>query len=85
MKLGWSDQKCKTTNIKAGAGSTTFQGHILLVGAHRDLGEDVEVSLPHRSHDPFEEVVDGKGDRGHPRALQLGPRLRLTQPQPSLR
>jgi hypothetical protein len=82
-KPRWSDQNAKN-KYWTGEGSTTYQRHIPLIGAHRGLGEDAEVSLPYRNRDLLEEVIGGKGGRGHPRALHLGLRLHLVQPQPPL-
>jgi hypothetical protein len=55
-----------------------------MVGAHRGLAKDASIQPPYRTRYPPEEVVGGEGGRGHPRTLQINPRLHLRKPHPPL-
>jgi hypothetical protein len=63
----------------------THQSHAPLVRAHQRLGEGAGVRFPQRDGHPPVEDVEGKGIRGHPRALQVNLRCHLPKRQPSLR
>jgi hypothetical protein len=66
-------------------GADTHQGYAPALGAHQGLGESTGVQLSYRGGYPPVEVIDGKGDRGHLRTLQVDPRHHLRKWQSSLR
>jgi hypothetical protein len=63
----------------------THQSCTPLVGAHPKLGVCVGVRLPHCSQHPPLEDVEGKGIRGHSRALPVSLWGHLPERQPPLR
>jgi hypothetical protein len=48
-----------------------------MVGAHRGLAKDASIRPPYRTRYLPEEVVGRERGQGHPRALQIDPRLHL--------
>jgi hypothetical protein len=82
--LDRKDQEEGQSGAKKKEGADTHQRHAPAVGAHQGLGEGAGVRLSQRGGHPPEENVDGKGVRGHPRALHISLWRHLPKRQSSL-
>jgi hypothetical protein len=78
------DRELRLARPQASA-SASVSGGVTSSPDHHRLAKGASVQPPYRTCYPLAEVVGGEGGQGHPRALQIDPRLHLRKPQPALR
>ena len=83
LHMGGERRMSQKRKRKVERKSETYQGHITLVGAHRDGGG--VICIPHHPLHPPEELADREGGRGHPGTLHGSLSRYFIQAKPTLR